>query len=104
MTEGKSSSETWFYLALVGFILFLIMLIICIICCICCRDKSKKEDAEVREQQGVVVAAESDRQISGGGADAASEQDFEIPHDGLCKLCGKDRLELMNIELLCGAC
>ena len=43
----------------------------------------------MKEQQVVAVAAESDRQLSG---DAATEQDFEIPHDGLCKLCGQNRL------------
>jgi hypothetical protein len=35
---------------------------------------------------------------------AVSEQDFEVPHDGLCKLCNRNPLEIMNIELVCSNC
>jgi hypothetical protein len=27
-----------------------------------------------------------------------------VPHDGLCKLCGHNKLEVMNIELVCSVC
>jgi hypothetical protein len=32
------------------------------------------------------------------------EKDFEIEHNGMCKLCNQNKLEVMNIELLCYQC
>lgn len=88
--------SNWAYVAIAGAGLLALILLIMLACCLYRNFCKSEED----NRESVVGVTEREMVISS----RPGEKDFEIQHDGLCKLCGENKLEVMNIELLCFKC